>query len=165
MYFLQAYKDALAGIWNYADRSERLEIWTFMIVHLPLLLGLYGLADKLGRSEGLGQVVLWIFAIGFLHFAMTIIPLMVRRLHDHNIFGGLLWFPVIASSTGIVIMMAATRRLDQAYFEMPLWVFSQPVLYIGGALVSFSLSVSMFILWKSVLLEGDADSNNYGSPM
>jgi uncharacterized membrane protein YhaH (DUF805 family) len=164
MYFLQAYKDALAGIWSYADRSERLEVWTFMIVHIPVLFLIYTIADKLGRSEGMGRIALWVFTLGLLHFVLTFIPLLVRRLHDHNIFGSLLWFPAIFSSAGMVTMMASSGRLGQAYFNMPLWVFSDTVLYSGGSLLFFSLSVTLFIVWKGILLEGDEGSNNYGSP-
>ena len=164
MYFLQAYKDALKGIWTYSDRSERLEVWTFMIVHISVLFLIFTIMDKLGRSEGIGRIALWVFVLGVLHFVLTIIPLLVRRLHDHNIFGGLIWFPVISSSAGVVTMMASSGRLGQAYFNMPSWVFSDIVLYCGVIFLSFSLSSTLFIVWKGIFLEGDPDSNNYGSP-
>ena len=146
--------DASRKTFCYSGRSERLEHWAFLFFSAICMCAV--IAVNRFMMPVTSFPINWIVLVIGLWIGSANISLMVRRLHDHNVTGFLLFFPLLsltawAFGSEIVIGLGVEHLFDNIAF------WSERLGKIG-------FMASALILMGFFAREGDHGTNRYGFP-
>lgn len=153
---LTAFVSGFKNIFNFKTRASKYDYWAFIFANLlfGLILICVGLVllslFAMEVMVVLGIVLYYVYSIVE---SIAVISLSVRRLHDTNHSGQLLWLPVIFGFCMILGIVLDTK-LQAVVFGTALMAASG-VAFLG-------VTVWMFILY---LRKGQAEENRFGKPV
>jgi uncharacterized membrane protein YhaH (DUF805 family) len=154
MMIMQAILDAAKKTLVYRGRAERLEHWAFafftavMVVVVLLLNKFLGTVNSFPINWAVLFLGIWLI--------LANVSLMVRRLHDHNFSGFLLFLPLIS----VTIWLFGYDQMTE--MDRP---FISPV--HAGHMMSFgkwSLVSTLIVFASFFARPGDKDANKFGDP-
>jgi uncharacterized membrane protein YhaH (DUF805 family) len=152
MMIFNSIKDASRKSFVYRGRSERLEHWSF-VFFTALCVALITAANRF-----LGSInqfpINWIVLIVGVWLVLANISLMVRRLHDHNFSGFLLFLPLMCFTVWIFSYDQFTNFNDP--------VITQSTASTMMNLGRWSLISSCMVFLSFFSRPGDKKENRYG---
>jgi uncharacterized membrane protein YhaH (DUF805 family) len=154
MMIFNAIRDAVLNTFTFSGRAERLEHWSFA-VFTGICAFFIALFDKMVMpvsSYPINWAVLllsgWLFTAN--------LSLMVRRLHDHNFSGFLLFLPLICA-TAWLIGYEQSSKISGAWLERDTAAY----MVIAGR---WSFFGSFSVLLSFFSRAGEKKENKYGFP-
>lgn len=158
MIFARSLVSALAGVFHYSGRSDRLEHWTFCF--LTALMGLLAWALVDTNMEP-SPALAWTTLVAVLWLGLAHVALFVRRLHDHGRSG--LWLlPTAAGVFAMLIGWAASERMLGSFQPYLSADHGYWVIICGRAIVSLSV---VGVLLPVFVGQGDLGENEFGDPV
>lgn len=152
---LTAFVSGFKNIFNFKTRASKYDYWAFIFANLlfGLILLVAGmLLSPLFPIMALYGGIIIYHAYSIVEF-IAVLALSVRRLHDTNHSGQLLWLPVIFGFCMILGIVLDTKL--QAVVLGTALMAASGVAFLG-------VTVWMFILY---LRKGQAEENRFGKPV
>lgn len=150
---LAAFTEGFKRIFDFKGRSGKLDFWGFALGNTIIVTLLNLLVYFAGKD------IMLLNAIGLIYTLVSVIALIavcVRRLHDLNLSGKLLWgIPALFILAVLMSVLASAGRGTS--MEMV-----GQVLFILTGLAFFGLIIYVLIL---TLKRGHTEENSYGSPL
>lgn len=152
---LTAFVSGFKNIFNFKTRASKYDYWAFIFANflfsLILLVAGMLLSPLFPIMALYGGIIIY-YAYSIVEF-IAVLALSVRRLHDTNHSGQLLWLPVIFGFCMILGIVLDTKL--QAVVLGTALMAASGVAFLG-------VTVWMFILY---LRKGQAEENRFGKPV
>lgn len=152
---LTAFVAGFKNIFNFKTRASKYDYWAFVFANIlfSLILLVAGmLLSPLFPIMALYGGIIIYYAYSIVEF-IAVLALSVRRLHDTNHSGQLLWLPVIFGFC-IILGIVLDTKLQAVVFGTALMAAS--------GIVFLGVIVWLFILY---LRKGQAEENRFGKPV
>lgn len=154
----------LAGFKNMFDFKTRASKYDYLaFVFANVLIGFVVLGAIAVLSSILTSIFLfWTFLIAYYVYSLVesvaVLALTVRRLHDTNHSGKILWLPLVFG-LGIVLgtaLLQYMKNIGSTFFVLGIGLFA------ASTLVLFGVALWIFIL---CLRKGQTEENRFGKPV
>ena len=157
---LTAFVAGFKNIFNFKTRASKYDYWAFVFANIlfSLILLVAGmLLSPLFPIMALYGGIIIYYAYSIVEF-IAVLALSVRRLHDTNHSGKILWLPLVFG-LGIVLGIALLqymKNIGSTFLVLGIGLFA------ASMLVFFGVALWIFIL---CLRKGQTEENRFGKPV
>lgn len=157
---LTAFTAGFKNIFNFKTRASKYDYWAFVFANIlfSLILLVAGmLLSPLFPIMALYGGIIIYYAYSIVEF-IAVLALSVRRLHDTNHSGKILWLPLVFG-LGIVLGIALLqymKNIGSTFLVLGIGLFA------ASMLVFFGVALWIFIL---CLRKGQTEENRFGKPV
>lgn len=155
MMIMQATLDAAKKTFVYRGRAERLEHWAFAFFTAFMCVCVLVLDRALGTVNT--APINWCILLVGIWLVLANVSLMVRRLHDHNFSGFLLFLPLLS----ITIWLFGFDQMT----EMDRPFISPAHAELMTSFGKWSLVSTLIVFASFFARPGDKEANKFGDPI
>ena len=157
---LTAFVAGFKNMFDFKTRASKYDYWAFVFANIlfSLILLVAGmLLSPLFPIMALYGGIIIYYAYSIVEF-IAVLALSVRRLHDTNHSGKILWLPLVFG-LGIVLgtaLLQYMKNIGSTFFVLGIGLFA------ASTLVLFGVALWIFIL---CLRKGQTEENRFGKPV
>ena len=157
---LTAFVAGFKNMFDFKTRASKYDYWAFVFANIlfSLILIVAGmLLSPLFPIMALYGGIIIYYAYSIVEF-IAVLALSVRRLHDTNHSGKILWLPLVFG-LGIVLgtaLLQYMKNIGSTFFVLGIGLFA------ASTLVFFGVALWIFIL---CLRKGQTEENRFGKPV
>lgn len=157
---LTAFVAGFKNMFDFKTRASKYDYWAFVFANIlfSLILLVVGmlLSPLFPIMVLYGGIIIY-YAYSIVEF-IAVLALSVRRLHDTNHSGKILWLPLVFG-LGIVLgtaLLQYMKNIGSTFFVLGIGLFA------ASTLVLFGVALWIFIL---CLRKGQTEENRFGKPV
>ena len=158
---LTAFVAGFKNMFDFKTRASKYDYWAFVFANLLIGFVVLGVSAVLA-SILTSTFLFWTFLIAYYVYSLVesvaVLALTVRRLHDTNHSGKILWLPLVfvlgvALGTGMFQYM---KNIGSIFWVLGIGLFA------ASTLVALGITLWIFIL---CLRKGQTEENRFGKPV
>ncbi len=158
---LTAFVAGFKNMFDFKTRASKYDYWAFVFANV--LIGFVVLCVSAVLASILTSTFLfWTFLIAYYVYSLVesvaVLALTVRRLHDTNHSGKILWLPLVFG-LGVALgagMFQYMKNIGSTFFVLGIGLFA------ASTLVALGITLWIFIL---CLRKGQIEENRFGKPV
>ena len=158
---LTAFVAGFKNMFDFKTRASKYDYWAFVFANLLIGFVVLGVSAVLA-SILTSTFLFWTFLIAYYVYSLVesvaVLALTVRRLHDTNHSGKILWLPLVFG-LGVALgagMFQYMKNIGSTFFVLGIGLFA------ASTLVAFGITLWIFIL---CLRKGQTEENRFGKPV
>lgn len=158
---LTAFVAGFKNMFDFKTRASKYDYWAFVFANVLISFVVLG-ASAVLASILTSTFLFWTFLIAYYVYSLVesvaVLALTVRRLHDTNHSGKILWLPLVFG-LGIVLgtaLLQHMKNIGSTFFVLGIGLFA------ASTLVFFGVALWIFIL---CLRKGQTEENRFGKPV
>lgn len=158
---LTAFVAGFKNMFDFKTRASKYDYWAFVFANVLIGFVVLGVSAVLAMILT-STFLFWTFLIAYYVYSLVesvaVLALTVRRLHDTNHSGKILWLPLVFG-LGIVLgtaLLQYMKNIGSTFFVLGIGLFA------ASTLVFFGVALWIFIL---CLRKGQTEENRFGKPV
>lgn len=158
---LTAFVAGFKNMFDFKTRASKYDYWAFVFANLLIGFVVLGVSAVLA-SILTSTFLFWTFLIAYYVYSLVesvaVLALTVRRLHDTNHSGKILWLPLVFG-LGVALgagMFQYMKNIGSTFFVLGIGLFA------ASTLVALGITLWIFIL---CLRKGQTEENRFGKPV
>lgn len=158
---LTAFLAGFKNMFDFKTRASKYDYWAFVFANVLIGFVVLGVSAVLAMFLT-STFLFWTFLIAYYVYSLVesvaVLSLTVRRLHDTNHSGKILWLPLVFG-LGIVLgtaLLQYMKNIGSTFFVLGIGLFA------ASTLVFFGVALWIFIL---CLRKGQTEENRFGKPV
>lgn len=158
---LTAFLAGFKNMFDFKTRASKYDYWAFVFANVLIGFVVLGVSAVLAMILT-STFLFWTFLIAYYVYSLVesvaVLSLTVRRLHDTNHSGKILWLPLVFG-LGIVLgtaLLQYMKNIGSTFFVLGIGLFA------ASTLVFFGVALWIFIL---CLRKGQTEENRFGKPV
>lgn len=158
---LTAFVAGFKNMFDFKTRASKYDYWAFVFANVLIGFVVLGVSAVLA-SILTSTFLFWTFLIAYYVYSLVesvaVLALTVRRLHDTNHSGKILWLPLVFG-LGVALgagMFQYMKNIGSTFFVLGIGLFA------ASTLVALGITLWIFIL---CLRKGQTEENRFGKPV
>lgn len=158
---LTAFVAGFKNMFDFKTRASKYDYWAFVFANVLIGFVVLGVSAVLAMILT-STFLFWTFLIAYYVYSLVesvaVLALTVRRLHDTNHSGKILWLPLVFG-LGIAlgtVLLQHMKNIGSTFFVLGVGLFA------ASTLVLFGVALWIFIL---CLRKGQTEENRFGKPV
>ena len=158
---LTAFVAGFKNMFDFKTRASKYDYWAFVFANVLIGFVVLGVSAVLA-SILTSTFLFWTFLIAYYVYSLVesvaVLALTVRRLHDTNHSGKILWLPLVFG-LGVALgagMFQYMKNIGSTFFVLGIGLFA------ASTLVALGITLWIFIL---CLRKGQIEENRFGKPV
>lgn len=159
---LTAFVAGFKNMFDFKTRASKYDYWAFVFANVLIGFVVLGVSAVLAMILT-STFLFWTFLIAYYVYSLVesvaVLALTVRRLHDTNHSGKILWLPLVLCVLGVALgagMFQYMKNIGSTFFVLGIGLFA------ASTLVALGITLWIFIL---CLRKGQTEENRFGKPV